>query len=173
LRRTLMLFAGDGGKYDGVESLSGLFTSFLAPSVPGQRSSTSLGGVIGRASLTPENWSISAIFSMRDLCINSLVGRSSPVQSLGCLESYLRGRVPYQRSSNRGYVAQCINVHLRPRFHTASLPPVSIANSSGFLFELVASVSQHPCSYRTFLMRVIILKSRRSFWGAMEDPQSD
>ena len=57
-----MLDGGDGGK--GEEAVESLFTSFLAPSVPGQRSSTSLGGVIGRASLTPENWSISAIFSI-------------------------------------------------------------------------------------------------------------
>lgn len=59
-----MLFAGDGGKSDGVESLSWLFTSFLAPSVPGQQSSTSLGGVIGLAPPTPEKRTISAISSV-------------------------------------------------------------------------------------------------------------
>ncbi len=127
LRRALKLFAGDGGKYDGVESLSGLFTFFLAPLVPGQRSSTSLGGVIGRAPPNPENWSISAMFSVASSRTLYKFARWPFFSTafFGIPRVLFKRQSPYQIGLNRGYVAQCINMHLKLRVHGHNLPSSS------------------------------------------------
>jgi hypothetical protein len=134
-RRTLMLFAGDGGKEDGgVES--SLFTSFPVWLAAAQPSPGSLFSLSGGVTAPYRSISISAISSsfllfrkIQASSIASLLG-VLPFQNAfgGMARGYLRGRSPIRSGrdkAGRGYVHQCIM-----KLVTAYLPPVSVASSS-------------------------------------------